>query len=125
MSAFNNVGGRFGSNIVQLVSILRQIAIKTCFVFSAGLLTSIVAYVVLRRLEPPVPVAVDTAAEATGEESPGPRPGRGHEETVNNTIASTAGSLSDGGAAGAVIADRTSSIDIKMAHRMPFSETHV
>jgi len=97
------------ADVVQLVSLLRQIAVKACLVLSTLLLTSVVAFIVLRRLEPVAPAAA--AAAAAGEVSPRPPP-HGH-----------LGDAADGPAADAAsVADRTCS---KTAQRMPFSETHV
>ena len=127
VSAFINVGGRLGSDVVQLVSVVRQIAIKACVVFSAGLIVSIAAFIALRRLEPEVPVTVATAAAREG--SPGPRPAqRCDKKVVTNTITSSsgAGSSGDDRVAGAAIADRHHCADVKVTHRMQlFSETHV
>ena len=115
---------QLGSDVVRLVSVLRQIAVKTCIVFSAALLTSVVAFVVLRRLEPVLPVAIASSSAAAGrEDSPG-APCR-DDVLAAGVISSAAGSTGDGRATDEAIADRTSSDDVKMAHRMPFSETHV
>jgi len=95
------------ADVVQLVSLLRQIAVKACLVLSTLLLTSVVAFIVPRRPEPVAPAA----AAAAGEVSPRPPP-HGH-----------LGDAADGPAADAAsVADRTCS---KTAQRMPFSETHV
>ena len=119
-SVFTDVGARLGSDVIQLVVVLRRIAVNTCVVFSAGLFTSIAAFIALRRLEPPVRLGVVTAASAR-EDSPGPR----HDDTVANIVTSATASSVDGGATDTVIADLANSSDIKMARRMPFSETHV
>jgi len=122
VSVFAEVGSRLVADVVRLVSVLRQIAVNACLVFSAGLITSAAAFIVLRRLEPPNHITVATAAmAATRENSPAPRPVQRNEDSVANIItpSSIAGAATD-----AVISDRNS-IDIKMAHRMPFSETHV
>ena len=123
VSALTDVGGRLSYDVVQLVSVVRQIAIKTCVVLLAGLLTSVAAFVVLRRLEPDVPVAI--AVADAGEDSPGPRPTQGGDEPVTGTVASGSCGSGDCRAADTVIADRTYCIDVKMSNRMPFSETHV
>ena len=121
-----NVGDRLGSDVVQLVSVVRQIAIKACVVFSAGLLVSIAAFIALRRLEPP-DVTVIVASAAAREGSPGPRPAQRCDKAVTGPVTSPGvGSPGDDRVAGAVIADRTCCSDVKVAHRMqPFSETHV
>ena len=116
---------RLAADVLLLVSVLRQIAAKACVVFSAGLLTSVAAFIVLRRLEPVLPVAVassSAAATAGREESPGPRPLRHRrDDVVAGVVSSPAGGdgSSDGRATDAAIGDRT------VAQRMPFSETHV
>ena len=124
MSAFVDVGGRLGSDVIQLVSVLRQIAIKTCVVFSVGLLASVAAFVVRRRLEPDVSLTITTAAAR--EEPPGTQPAQRSEDVVTSTITSDACSSGDGRITGtSTVADRTNCIDTKTTHRMPFSETHV
>jgi len=125
-STFAATMSRVAADVLLLVSVLRQIAAKACVVFSAGLLTSVAAFIVLRRLEPVLPVAVaSSAAAAAGrEESPGPRPLRHRrDDVVAGVVSSTAG---DGSSDGRATDDgRTYSADVSVAHRMPFSETHV
>ena len=87
VSAFIDVGDRLGSDVVQLVSVVRQIAIKACVVFSAGLLVSVAAFIALRRLEPP-DVTVIVASATAREGSPGPRPVQRRDMAVTSTVTS-------------------------------------
>lgn len=114
VSLLMDVASRLGSDVIQLSSVVRQIAIKSCVVFSAGLFTSIVAFILLRRLEP-ANVPVTFSSEPIG---PIQRP-------LTSTI--TLGRSDDGRmGTGSVVADRTNRTDIKIAsNRLPFSETNV
>ena len=112
------MGGRLGSDVVQMVYVLRQIAIKTCVVFAAGLLTSVAAFIVMCRLEPDEPVVISK------QDSPGRRPAHRRDEAVPSIV--TSGTDSSGyGVTGTATAECNYGNEIKMAHRMPFSETHV